>query len=278
MNLRVYISVSSLPNTNYTLGLLLDRLEKQSRLCDVFIIHDLDFNPSLFIDIYNNLNLKFILSNEGVQYEYPAFRRLWLDSKNEDFYALYLHVKGASKVKHSEIQNSIAWLEYMLFGTVDNMNVCMYHMNMGADIVGSMWYCHFKGNFFWCKSSYVKTLLDPYLFTTSTRFNSEYWISMPFDKHWLEFSKKLYDVDLKCPSIKNLFYLPIENDQTDFLKLKELNYIPNINQTYATDDILSAMNKGFHAYDEINICKKTYEYVKDNLGPYLNYDAKLNII
>lgn len=274
MNYKVYISVNGLPNTNYVLGLILDRLYEANVSYEIFVVHDSNFDPKPFIGLYN-LDLKFILSNDGVQYEYPTLRKLWLDSQKEDFYALYLHVKGASKVKYTEIQNSIAWLEYMLFGVLDNHELCINHMNAGADIVGSMWHNHFKGNFFWCKSSYVKTLLDPYLFTITDRFNAEYWISMPFDKHWFEFSKKLYNVDLKFPSIKNLFYLPVENDLIDFLKLKNANYTPNLNEKHTIDNIFTVIYNGFIAYNELYISKEDFIKFENDLGTYLNYDAKI---
>lgn len=273
MNYKVYISANGLPNTNYVLGLILDRLYEANVSCEIFVVHDSNFVPRPFIGLYN-LDLKFIQSEDGL-YEYPALRKIWLDSKNEDFYALYLHTKGASKIKNSEIQNSIAWLEYMLFGVLNNHELCTNHMNAGADIVGSMWYNHFKGNFFWCKSSYIKTLLDPYLFTVTDRFNAEYWISMPFDKHWFEFSKKLYDVDLKFPSIKNLFYLPVENDLTDFIKLKNANYTPDLNKKNTTDNISTVINDEFTAYDELYISKEDFIKFKNDLGTYLNYDAKI---
>jgi hypothetical protein len=275
MKLKAYISANGLPNTNYVLSFILNKLKTSGVNLDVYVIHDSMFNPTLFNDLYD-LNLTFIQSDDNL-YEYPALRKIWFDSKDEDFYALYLHTKGASKIKYDEIQNSIAWLEYMLFGVLDNADMCINHMNNGADIVGSMWYNHFKGNFFWCKSSYVKTLLDPYQFTVTNRFNAEYWISMPFDKHWFEISKKIYGLDLVYPLIKNLFYLPIESDFADFLKLKNKNYIPDLNQIKSTNNISFMIYKSFMAYDELYISKEEFDKFRDDLKAYLNYDAKIII-
>lgn len=275
MKIKVYISVNTLPNTNYILAILLNELSKINLNCEVNIIHDSTFEIDLFKNL-TTLNLKFKKGDDNL-FEYPALRTLWLDSKEDDFYALYLHVKGASKVDYIELQNSVAWLKYMLFGVLTNFTICINHMNAGADIVGSMWHNHFKGNFFWCKGSYVKTLLDPYLFNVTDRFNAEYWISMPFDNHWFEFSKKSYNVDLKLPLIKNLFYLPIENDLTDFLKLKNSNYIPNLNENLTTSNIAEIIYKEFITYDELYISKEDFNKFKNDLSMYLNYDAKINI-
>lgn len=272
MNIKVYISVNTLPNTNYILSLLLNRLEKANSRCEINIIHDSLFNFTLFENL-TNLNLKFKLSDDNL-YEYPALRNVWADSKNEDFYALYLHVKGASKISYKDIQNSIAWLDYMLFGLLDNLNLCMYHLNNGADIVGSMWYNHFKGNFFWCKSSYVKTLLDPYKFTISDRFNAEYWISMPFDNHWFNASKELYGLELKYPKIKNLFYLPINSD-FDFIKLKNNNYLPSLNEKISANSMSDIIGNPFIAYDKLCITDKEFNQFATQLLPYCNYDATI---
>lgn len=272
MNTRVYISVNTLPNTNYILALLLNKLEKSSLRCEINIIHDSLFNPNLFKNL-TSLNLNFKLDDDNL-YEYPAFKNLWNDSKNEDFYALYLHVKGASKINYNDIQNSIAWLDYMLFGVLDNVNLCMYHMNSGADLVGSMWHNHFKGNFFWCKSSYVKTLLDPYKFTITDRFNAEYWISMPFDSHWFDVSKKMYNLELKYPLIKNLFYLPINND-SDFIKLKNNNYLPDLNKKIIANDISDIIGKPFIAYDKLCVTNEEFSRYTTEILPYCNYDSTI---
>jgi len=276
MKTKIYISVNSLPNTNYVLGLILNKLENSKAAnFEINIIHDSMFNIDIFEKI-TKLNINFILGDDNL-YEYPALRKLWLDSKNDDFYALYLHVKGASKVNHNELLNSIAWMEYMLFGLIDNLDLCINHMNAGADIVGSMWHNHFKGNFFWCKSSYVKTLLDPYNFTINDRFNAEYWISMPFDKHWFDVTKTEFNLDLKVPYIKNLFYLPIKNDLTDFLELKTKKYCPDLNEKKISHNIINIIGNYFIAYDEIYISEENFNKLSNELSAYLNYDAKINI-
>lgn len=276
MKYKIYVSANGLPNTNYILSIILNKLELLDITYEIVIVHDSNFDSSLFKNIYD-LNLRFVLSDDNL-YEYPALRTLWLDSQNDEFYGLYLHTKGASKVKYNELQNSVAWMEYMMFGVLDNLKSCIKHLNEGADLVGSMWYNHFKGNFFWFKSSYIKTLLDPYHFTITDRFNAEYWISMPFDSHWFNVAKQYFGLNLSYPSIKNLFYLPINNDLTDFLKLKNSNYMPDINKKVVTDDIHSlVINNIYFAYDEIQISKENFEKIKDKLKPHLNYDSKIII-
>jgi hypothetical protein len=87
-------------------------------------------------------------------------RKFWQDSNELDFYGLYLHCKGSSKTDILEFENGLRWASLMMYGVIDNSDTCLYHLNQGCDLVGSMWHWHYKGNFYWFNSTYVKQIVD----------------------------------------------------------------------------------------------------------------------
>lgn len=184
-----------------------------------------------------------IIDAGASDFEYPTLQRMWLDSFTEDFYCLYLHCKGASKSDETQFQNGLAWMHYMSCGVIDNYRQCLMHLERGADLVGSMWYRHFKGNFFWSKSSYLRQLESPYNFITNheDRLHAEYWCSQSY---W-------YKTNAPQPKVKNLFYLPIKTDN-DFLPLLNRNYVPDLWKRSRCTNLLEAKASGnFAIYDDL---------------------------
>lgn len=244
MKIRVYISANEdLPNLEVCLKYLIKKLQISSLSYD---------------DIY-------IVSDEPSKFEYPALNKIWLDSQFTDFYGLYLHTKGASKQDALALANALSWADYMLYGLLDNYEVCLDHMEKGADLVGSMWYRHFKGNFFWFKSSYVKNLRSPSKAGTSTRINAEYWCS---GYYWS-------DNQAPQPKVKNLYYLPIANDG-DFINLKNNKYIPNLNKKEINYNIAEVVEKNHYSvFDEIHVNCEQFKNYENVLSNYMNYDSKI---
>jgi len=206
-----------------------------------------------------------VVNSSSSQFEYPALKRIWDDSQNEEFFGLYLHCKGASKTIEKEFQNGLAWLEYMLYGLVDNMELCLEHLSNGADLVGSMWYRHFKGNCFWFRSDYVRGLKNPMELDQSNRYQAEYWIAQHY--WWGGY---------RYPKVKNLFYLPICSDN-DFLNLKTNAVIPDINERNKCESISSIINSGnYDIYDDIELSVEEFNIFKDRLIQYTSYDYKIS--
>jgi hypothetical protein len=213
-------------------------------------------------------NLQIIEASQDI-YEFKALDACWLDSQELDFYGLYLHCKGASKENEVEFNNCIAWLDYMLYGLVDNHELCLDHLNKGADLVGSMWYRHFKGNCFWFKSSYVKPLIRPMLLNLNNRYLAEYWCSQ---SHW-------FNPQIKIPRVKSLFYMPIDKD-SDFLRLKENDYVPDFNHRYVCENfeaMLAQDKTDYSVFDELVLTNEELHKHKDVLTKYLNYDGKISL-
>ena len=200
-----------------------------------------------------------IIDAGSTDFEYPALNRLWLDSHDEDFYALYLHCKGSSKTNETEFQNGLAWMHYMAVGVIDNYSICLKHLELGADLVGSMWYRHFKGNFFWAKSSYLRTLVGPYQLDVSNRFHAEYWCSQAY---W-------YSKELLRPKVKNLFYLPITADD-QFLPLLKGGHVPDFYKRALCLSLTEAKASGnYMVYDDLVLNGEPDE----DVAAYSNYNS-----
>ena len=155
-----------------------------------------------------------------------------------------------------------------MYGLIDNGITCLHHLNMGADLVGSMWYWHFKGNFFWFNSGYVKQLVDPYEMDVSCRYNCEFWPSFAY--WWNKYS---------LPKIKNLFYVEHSFVSSEgkilydvFTNIKEL---PKLSQKIILQGNLQEfLNKNdYIAFDIINITNAEFVEHRSIIKRYLNYDG-----
>lgn len=242
VNIKIYIGKNDdLPNVDRSFDFIKSKLEKH----------------------WDNV---IVVNATANQFEYPALKRLWDDSQHKDFFGLYLHCKGASKTSEQEFQNGLAWLEYMLYGLVDNMELCLEHLSNGADLVGSMWYRHFKGNCFWFASEYVRGLKNPLELDQSNRHQAEYWAAQ---QYWWG--------GYRIPMVKNLFYLPWKSDG-DFFSLKKNNIIPYIDQKYRCVSISNVISsKNYMVFDEIVLTKKENEIHRNIIPEYINYDAVIKI-
>lgn len=207
-----------------------------------------------------------VVNSSSSQFEYPTLKRVWDDSQNEEFFGLYLHCKGASKTDEQEFQNGLAWLEYMLYGLVDNMELCLEHLSKGADLVGSMWYRHFKGNCFWFKSEYIRGLMNPMTMDTSNRYHAEYWCAQNY--WWGRY---------RYPMVKNLFYIPLNSDN-DFIELKRNGYKPDLNQRNKCCDIGALISsKNYTIFNDIELRIEDSNKHKSEIIKFSNYDSIIEI-
>ena len=214
----------------------------------------------------NNIDNAIVVNSSSFMFEYPALQRIWQDSQSEDFFGLYIHCKGASKIDIDQLQNGLAWLEYMLYGLVDNMDLCIDHLTRGADLVGSMWYRHFKGNCFWFRSDYVRGLMSPMSMDTTNRYHAEYWCAQ---NYWWG--------GYKYPKVKNLFYIPLNSDN-DFLQLKRSGYVPDLNEESVCNDIQAAItSNNYTIFNNINISLSDYNKYNNEIIKFSNYDSNIKI-
>ena len=258
MNIKIFISCNKLINSNSSLSLLLQKiLDSSLPKVDIHIIRD-----------------------KPEYYEYPALEAMYTESLTKNFYGLYLHCKGSSKTSIDLFNNNIAWAEYMMYGLIDNYETCLDSLNRGADLVGSMWYRHFKGNFFWFNSSYIRKLKHPCktggvsyealanpTLKDKDRFLAEYWISQSY---WFSDSEK--------PKVKNLFYLPINSD-LDFSRLKEENIVPDLKNRLTCGNVAAAVNNhDYRVFDKIQLTGRDLVLYGDKIKDYMNFDCELERI
>jgi hypothetical protein len=252
-----------MPRTNASLERLLNTI-RISTISDseIVIIHSSDWDQQANL---SGLNIRLV--NSGYlsdAYEFPALHQMWLESQSEDFYGLYLHCKGASKTDNQEYANAIAWCDFMLYGLVTHADQCLHHLNSGAELVGSMWYWHFKGNFYWFQSQYIRQLVDPALMDKGYRQNCEHWCSYPF--WWGRY---------RLPKVKNLFYMnPICADN-EFLERNQRGYLPSFNQKRTlSSSFVDCVNNGHYcAFDTIYINSAELDQFRHLICKFINYDA-----
>jgi hypothetical protein len=258
--IRIYISCNELPNTKASLFHIISKL-KASNLSNekIIIVHSVDWTP---YDFLTDLDIEYVNSGFAASYyEYPAIRKLWQDSNELDYYGLYLHCKGSSKTETLEFENGLRWASLMMYGLVDNSNTCLYHLNQGADLVGSMWHWHFKGNFYWFNSSYTKLLVDPYLMDIEYRNNCEFWSAFAY--WWGRY---------ELPKIKNLFYLSNLTNDTGFINIDTL---PSLFQkkVIASNFYDYLLTEEYFAFDVIALTNDEFVQFRSLLKKFLNYDG-----
>lgn len=134
-----------------------------------------------------NKNNKFV-------YESDTLRRIWVDSQKEDFYALYMHGKGVTAFNRfipsdiTSFRNYYYWRKYLEWSTIERWKDCIEALET-HDLVGCNYndhpFKHFSGNFWWARSSYIRTLDD---ITDSPWWRSvkqPYFVDRLIDEMWV---------------------------------------------------------------------------------------------
>ena len=117
-----------------------------------------------FLETNIKTNDKYILTNYSenpLLYENPTINAVKrFSEENPDSYILYLHTKGNSY--DNDIQSINDWTDMMLYFLVEKYDKCTNKLDSDIQTVGCNYselpYKHYPGNFWWAKSSYVKTL------------------------------------------------------------------------------------------------------------------------
>lgn len=200
MNLNVIVHLVDIPGSENIANDILNRI------IDSGLIN----NASVFVYCqYNKNNFTWV---EDKLKDYPAASVIYTDSMPHHFeistlvslqalcndnesYVLYLHHKGASKLKSKKTANITDWRELMLYYTVDCWQQCVSSLTDGFDTVGVNWmkdskYPHYAGNFWWATSKYINHLPElklPEPDATISQFNfenypyrhdAEFWIGI----------------------------------------------------------------------------------------------------
>jgi hypothetical protein len=107
-------------------------------------------------------------------YEVFTVSTLYHDCKKENFNVLYLHTKGVSKPTNEFIKD---WTDMMCYFNIYKFETCIQLLenndSVGVNLLNSP-ECHYSGNFWWSKSSYINRL-DECVYTC---YNSpEFWLN-----------------------------------------------------------------------------------------------------
>jgi hypothetical protein len=133
--------------------------------------------------------INVLWSSDMKLFETVTLNKIWYAAKDEEFNVLYLHSKG---VTYNGTQPRIEdWVEYLTYFNIDNHQLCLDHLQSGADVVGvhtsTNTMLHYSGNFWWSKSSYIKK---------STPYCEHYCYNAP--EYWITLSREGTYVDLNC--------------------------------------------------------------------------------
>lgn len=134
---------------------------------------------------------------DGTEYEFPTIDLLRQHATDNDGAVLYIHTKGVVRSGPS-IDD---WRAAMLYWMVERWRECVYKLLKGYDAVGYT-RCerpvpHFQGNYWWAKTSYLRTLGDPRAieFVPSVsnqgeRHKAEFWILSKPGKFYQPYSHR----------------------------------------------------------------------------------------
>lgn len=171
MNLKVVVHFIDLPGSMDIAEEIVDILISSNLIncADIFIYCNYDINSFAWLKdkmhIYNNVSL-IDHKSSPIEFELSTLFEIkqLCDSTDEEFYVLYLHHKGASRIgtlKHSPISD---WRNYMLYFNVEKWEECVKSLDEGYDTVGVEWIekptlpKHYSGNFWWATAKYIRSL------------------------------------------------------------------------------------------------------------------------
>lgn len=86
------------------------------------------------------------------------------DESTDDFNVLYLHHKGASRLRTRKHVHITDWRKYMTYFNVELWKDCVAALNTGYDTAGVEWTeksnfpKHYSGNFWWATAKYIRSL------------------------------------------------------------------------------------------------------------------------
>lgn len=124
------------------------------------------------------------------------FLKKYCDNSTNEVNVLYLHTKGVSWIGNEPTYTFIQdWRNLMLHYNVTKWRDCVTSLDNGHDVAGVNWntnyeHDHFSGNFWWARSSYIKTLptfIRPKLINYQSQFNfnndhcrldAEFWLGI----------------------------------------------------------------------------------------------------
>ena len=133
------------------------------------------------ISPYGNLTV-IQTASHSAQWEWPTlnFLKEYCDNSSEDFNLLYFHLKGVNGNPYAR-----DWRRFMEYWNIDHWRDCVARLEEGYETVGvnhaigTDYWEHYSGNFWWAKSSYIKKLdrlIDPEKYPLGTKSKYMGWV------------------------------------------------------------------------------------------------------
>jgi len=165
--IKIFMHLNDLPGAHELMSEQLTRLSEHELLETaetVFLCtngNELNFTDAQNV-LANERNIKFLhTSNRTDLWEYPTLELIKRNcaAADEEYNIFYLHLKGLSRLGN---QNVTDWRHFMEYHMIDRWKECVEKLENGYDLVGTniieQPWLHSSGNFWWSKSSYIKTL------------------------------------------------------------------------------------------------------------------------
>lgn len=116
-------------------------------------------------------------SNDTSCYERKILEYMYNFSLNINGSFWYIHTKGTSKTDHPKYNHLVSWRKYMEHFIIKRWQRCLSDLK-SYNVVGVNYSRiispHFSGNFWWAKSTYVRT--NPPNFNYTEYFEPEMWL------------------------------------------------------------------------------------------------------
>jgi len=128
---------------------------------------------------YTPTNKIEMRSSTENHFEYLTIHWLKEFCDTNDAHVLYFHTKGISQPAGSFIRLcKDDWRKFMEYECIEKWKYCDTKLDEGYDCCGTRFsakkHVHFSGNFWWAKSSWIKTL--PIVASNWRRINYEQWL------------------------------------------------------------------------------------------------------
>jgi hypothetical protein len=221
MNIKVFVHATDITGEIYItleqIGLLRESgLLDESQEVRICTHYDENSYSNLKYDLskYNNITFKHFGIEYKDWYEYTTCLDLQreCEESEEDFYALYLHNKGA----FTRTPGNYNWRKYMQYFCVERWEECVQKLDEGYDTCGASFltdepiHPYYAGNFFWAKSSYInkcKRLVTPPENDFKDQFGHGYSLRFDLEIWHGSGNPKWYDMH---PGERGRWYLPPE--------------------------------------------------------------------
>lgn len=165
--IKIFMHLNDLPGAHELMSEQLSRLSEHELLETAeTVFMCTNGNELNFYDAQNVMseyrNVRFIhTSNRTDLWEFPTLDLVKrnCEAADEEYNIFYFHLKGLSRLGDNRVTD---WRRFMEYWMIDHWRDCVDKLESGYDLVGTniieQPWLHSSGNFWWSKSSYIKTL------------------------------------------------------------------------------------------------------------------------